>query len=286
MTEAQQLKLATKRSLQKTHISQASGSGADEGTGSIPGVPDVPTDESEEEISWNFTNEEGDDDEGKDGDGYDEGNNGDDGKEGDDDDDEQDDDEAQDDDVEGNDEDDEKEGGDDEDEESFDLILKTPKNNDDEGNGEKNLGTNVGRDEGQDEEDKADELYRDVNINLGRGIQLGDSSSVSSQFVTSMLNPNPDAGMESIFETTSQMDVKEQVKVQVSKISPKIEQTVNEQLEAEVLTRSSNSSKTSYAVATDLSEMELKKILIEKMEGNKSIHRSNKQRNLYKALVE
>nr|GEZ61552.1 hypothetical protein [Tanacetum cinerariifolium] len=80
--------------------------------------------------------------------------------------------------------------------------------------------------------------------------------------------------------------VKEQVKVQISKILPKIEQTVNEQLEAEVLTRSSNSSKTSYDVAADLSEMELKKILIEKMEGNKSIHRSNEQMTLYKALVE
>nr|GEZ52668.1 hypothetical protein [Tanacetum cinerariifolium] len=44
---------------------------------------------------------------------------------------------------------------------------------------------------------------------------------------------------------------------------------VNEQLEDEVLTRSSHSSRTSYAVAADLSEMELKKILIEKMEGNK-----------------
>nr|GFC52321.1 hypothetical protein [Tanacetum cinerariifolium]GFC52361.1 hypothetical protein [Tanacetum cinerariifolium] len=52
--------------------------------------------------------------------------------------------------------------------------------------------------------------------------------------------------------------VKEQVKVQVSKILPKIKQTVNEQLEAEVLTRSSNSSKTSYDIAADLSEMELK----------------------------
>nr|GEX83301.1 hypothetical protein [Tanacetum cinerariifolium] len=80
--------------------------------------------------------------------------------------------------------------------------------------------------------------------------------------------------------------VKQQVKVQVSKILPKIEQTVNEQLETEVLTRLSNSSKTSYAVAVDLSEMELKKILIKKMEGNKSIHRSNEQRNLYKDLVE
>nr|GFC95091.1 hypothetical protein [Tanacetum cinerariifolium] len=43
MTEAQQLKLASKRSLQQTHISQASGSGADKGTSTIPGVPDVPT---------------------------------------------------------------------------------------------------------------------------------------------------------------------------------------------------------------------------------------------------
>nr|GEZ34435.1 hypothetical protein [Tanacetum cinerariifolium] len=51
MTEAQQLKLATKRSLQQTHISQASGFGADEGIGSLPGVPDAPTDEFEDEIS-------------------------------------------------------------------------------------------------------------------------------------------------------------------------------------------------------------------------------------------
>nr|GEZ40465.1 hypothetical protein [Tanacetum cinerariifolium] len=267
-------------------------------------------------------------------------------------------------------------------EESFDPIPKTPEDTDDEGNGEENLGLNVGRKEGHDKEEEEDELHRD------------QSSSVSSQFVTSKLNPALDVGMESIFETTSQMDVKtptsvaplpmstptitsssiatitttqqaptlpitapstllqdlpnfgslfrfdhrlktleanfsefsqtnqfdrtsdrlqdeaqvdndeflktigenmqkiikeqvkEQVKVQVSKILPKIEQTVNDQLEAEVLTRSSNSSKTSYAIATDLSEMELKKILIEKMEGNKSIQRSNEQRNLYKALVE
>nr|GEU61161.1 hypothetical protein [Tanacetum cinerariifolium] len=63
--------------------------------------------------------------------------------------------------------------------------------------------------------------------------------------------------------------IKEQVKVQVFKILPKIEKTVNEQLEAEVLTRLSNSSKTSLARATDLSELELKKILTDKMESNK-----------------
>nr|GEZ52604.1 hypothetical protein [Tanacetum cinerariifolium] len=108
-------------------------------------------------------------------------------------------------------------------EESFDRISKTPENNDDEGNCKEN----VGREEGYDEEEKEDTLYRDVNINQGRGIQTTQevedsyvtltlvnpdgqqqSSSVSSKFVTSMLNPTPDAGMESIFKTTAQMDVR------------------------------------------------------------------------------
>nr|GEW26737.1 hypothetical protein [Tanacetum cinerariifolium] len=44
-----------------------------EGTGSIPGVLDAPTDESKEEISWNSNDEEG-----KDGDGDDDGDEGDD----------------------------------------------------------------------------------------------------------------------------------------------------------------------------------------------------------------
>nr|GFC78813.1 hypothetical protein [Tanacetum cinerariifolium] len=65
--------------------------------------------------------------------------------------------------------------------------------------------------------------------------------------------------------------VKSQVKAQVTRILPRIEESVNVQLEAKVLTRSSHSSRTSYAVAADLSEMELKKILIDKMEGNRSI---------------
>nr|GFB39944.1 hypothetical protein [Tanacetum cinerariifolium] len=50
-----------KRSLQQTHISQARGSGTDEGTGIISGVPDVPTDESDEEISWKSSDEDDDD---------------------------------------------------------------------------------------------------------------------------------------------------------------------------------------------------------------------------------
>ncbi|GKC55185.1 hypothetical protein Tco_1077930 [Tanacetum coccineum] len=51
------------------------------------------------------------------------------------------------------------------------------------------------------------------------------------------------------------------------------------------MTRSSTESKTSLAIAANLSELELKKILIEKMESNKSIHISNEQKNIYKALV-
>ncbi|GKE44775.1 hypothetical protein Tco_1472059 [Tanacetum coccineum] len=80
--------------------------------------------------------------------------------------------------------------------------------------------------------------------------------------------------------------VKEQVKAQVSKILLKFEKTVNEQLEPEVLTRLSNESKTSHAIAANLSKLELKKILIDKMESNKSIHRYDEQKNLYKALVD
>nr|GEY56368.1 hypothetical protein [Tanacetum cinerariifolium] len=58
-------------------------------------------------------------------------------------------------------------------EESFDPIVKTPENSDDEGNNDENLGLNVGSEEGQDTEDDEDELYRDVNINLeGRVLQM------------------------------------------------------------------------------------------------------------------
>nr|GEY36635.1 hypothetical protein [Tanacetum cinerariifolium] len=266
---------------------------------------------------------------------------------------------------------------------------------------EESDGLRISEEEMLHEGEEADELYRDVDTNQGRGLQLSqdindshmtltlvnpdgqqESSSVSSQFVTSMLNPKSDASMESIFTTASSLvaplqtstpimtpstiatittishtpippttipsevlqnlptfdsvfrfedrlksleanfseyiqtnpfaeavsnisgivyqymnqqmteariikeQVKSQVKEQVSWILPRIEQSVNAQLEAEVLTRSSHSSRTSYAVVADLSEMEMKKILIEKMEGNKSIQCSDEQRNLYKALVD
>nr|GFB60690.1 hypothetical protein [Tanacetum cinerariifolium] len=76
---------------------------------------------------------------------------------------------------------------------------------------------------------------------------------------------NIDGNMKKIIKG----QVKNQVKEQVSRILPRIEESVNATLEAKVLTQSSHSSRTSYAIAADLSEMELKKILIEKIEGNK-----------------
>ncbi|GJZ22581.1 hypothetical protein Tco_0559620 [Tanacetum coccineum] len=391
----------------KTHIhnSQPSGLGAHEGTGVKLRVPDVPTYESDDEkISWKSSDEEDYDDVvmSDDADDNDDQN--------DDDTDNEDDDNQNDDNA------DNEKGQDDED--------KEEEWSDDEAYDNENQGANV---EGE-ELDEADELYRDVNVNLdGRDTEMIDaphtivqttqviedthmiitlvnpegqkhSSSVSSGFVSNMLNPSPDIGIDSIFnlntESTSLVDVpvttidetplssvttlppppiplithlqqtpvptpttvpssslhdlpnfavslipsivdtylankmnkavkiavqlqsnrlrdeaqvengdfinklhdnikkiikeqvKEQVKVQVSKILPKIEKTVNEQLKAEVLTHSSNKFKTSHVVAANVSKLELKKILIDKIEKNKSIHRSDKQKNLYKALVD
>nr|GEV16356.1 hypothetical protein [Tanacetum cinerariifolium] len=108
------------------------------------------------------------------------------------------------------------------DEESFDPIPHTPESSEDDGNDEEDQGLKNGEEERLNKEEEADELYRDVNINQGRGIQLSqeikdshvtltpvnpdgqqESSSVSSQFMTSMLNPTSDASVESIFVTAS-----------------------------------------------------------------------------------
>nr|GEW93247.1 hypothetical protein [Tanacetum cinerariifolium] len=86
-------------------------------------------------------------------------------------------------------------------------------------------------------------------------------------------------------DSTMKEIIKEQVKAQVSKIMPQIEKYVTESLGAKVLVRSTNQPQTSYAVAASLSEFKLKKILIDKMETNKSINRSDIPNNLYNALV-
>ncbi|GJV33217.1 hypothetical protein Tco_1393617 [Tanacetum coccineum] len=86
-------------------------------------------------------------------------------------------------------------------------------------------------------------------------------------------------------DSTMKTIIKDQVKAQVSKIMPKIEKYVTESLGAEVLVRSTNQPQMAYAVAASLFEFELKEILIDKMEANKLINRSDNRNNLYNALV-
>ncbi|GKF06510.1 hypothetical protein Tco_0037178, partial [Tanacetum coccineum] len=76
LSETAQLKEATKRSKKDFHISHASGSG----TGTKPGVPDVPKyDSKSEKVSWGDSGEEDDDDEDNSKDESDDDNNDDDG---------------------------------------------------------------------------------------------------------------------------------------------------------------------------------------------------------------
>ncbi|GJT23796.1 hypothetical protein Tco_0893733 [Tanacetum coccineum] len=78
--------------------------------------------------------------------------------------------------------------------------------------------------------------------------------------------------MKEPVDSTMKEIIQEYVQAQVSKIMPKIEKYITESLGAEVLVRSTNQPQTSYAVAASLLEFELKKILIDEMEENKSIN--------------
>ncbi|GKB80947.1 hypothetical protein Tco_0947842, partial [Tanacetum coccineum] len=190
LTQAEQMKLAIEISKTHTHSSHVNGSGADEGTGVIPGVPDVPTYNSDEEqISWKSSFDEDNDAESEnDDDDDDDDNQDDDGQEYD-----VQNDENQNDD---NEQTDSNNDGDDfvhpkfsthdeEDKEevSFDPRVQTPshvESTDDDDSDEEIQGANV---EGEEldkeetnEEDEANELYRDVNVNLeGRDTEMTDA---------------------------------------------------------------------------------------------------------------
>ncbi|GJV55837.1 hypothetical protein Tco_1456842 [Tanacetum coccineum] len=64
-----------------------------------------------------------------------------------------------------------------------------------------------------------------------------------------------------------------------------IEKNVTESLETAVLARSSSQPKSTYEAASSLSKFELTKILIDKMEKNKSYDKADYKRELYDALV-
>nr|GFC99801.1 hypothetical protein [Tanacetum cinerariifolium] len=91
-----------------------------------------------------------------------------------------------------------------------------------------------------------------------------------------MFSPTPDAGIDSLFESTHRVHAPvSTIVVPLLVTAPTLPSPFIPIM-----------SQTSYSMVVDLFELELKKILIEKIESNKSIHRSDEQRNLYKALVD
>nr|GFA90698.1 hypothetical protein [Tanacetum cinerariifolium] len=294
-------------SAHETHISQQSGSGIGEGTGSKPGVPDVPSDDSEEELSWkssddeevgsqeegNESNDDSDDESDKDSEETVKSGAG---KDGDDDDDEDDDDD---------DEEEETAKADEELKETGEAQIPPPTIPSIILENLPTFNSAFRFEERLRLLETSFNEYRQTNQVAGAVSAIPD---IVHQYMDQQMK---EAVQEAVQKQTDQHQdtlqrendeflrnidenmknvlkglVKTQVKEQVSRILPRVEESVNATLEAEVLTRSSHSSRTSYAVAADLSKMELKKILIEKMEGNRSIQRSDEQRNLYKALVE
>ncbi|GJZ05819.1 hypothetical protein Tco_0539612 [Tanacetum coccineum] len=205
LTEAEQLKIIIKRSRQETHSSHASGSGADEGTGVTPGVP------RRHLISKNDVNETKQDDEDDD----------------DHDDDEkvQDNDEHEVDETAQEDDDAKQTESDDDGDDFFHLKLTTHddeiiheedtddndssiSSSDEENSDNEVEGTNVegakSDEEATYEEDQGTEAVEDTKTDLdGRDevmtdVILPQSSSVSSGFVSNMLNPNQDTDVDDI----------------------------------------------------------------------------------------
>ncbi|GJR18369.1 hypothetical protein Tco_0966896 [Tanacetum coccineum] len=125
------------------------------------------------------------------------------------------------------------------------------------------------------------------------GSKLKEAVDVASQLKSDRILEEAQAENEEFFNKVDENmmkiikdQVNAQVKKKIDKILLRIEKLVNEQLESEVLIRSSNEAKTSHAVAANLSELELKNTLIDKMKSNKSINKSDEYKNLYKAFVD
>ncbi|GJT75491.1 hypothetical protein Tco_1042216, partial [Tanacetum coccineum] len=135
-------------------------------------------------------------------------------------------------------------------------------------------------------------------VNEYLGSKMKEAVDVAIQLKSNKLREEAQAENQEFLnslDSNMQKIIKDQVKTQTSKIKSKVEKYVTESLGAEVLIRSTNQPQTSYGIASSLSELELKRILMDKMEENKSIDRSDEnksidrsdvQKNLYNALVE
>ncbi|GJY27142.1 hypothetical protein Tco_0401868 [Tanacetum coccineum] len=257
LTEAEQIKLATKTSKTQFHISHISGSGdgvdiqskvhdeqqqkvtgINEGAGVTPEVFDVPKYDSEiEEESWTFIQDDEDVEEESD-----------------------------------RNDDSEETKSDNNGDDLTHPNLSTYKADEEEEEEEK-LDDEEDK-EGEQEEEEDDDLYRDLNINLKRSdAKMTDAQAYqdtvsalesemskfrqTSQFAeaVSLILGIVDTYLASKIKEVVDIDstmkeiIKEHVQSQVSKIMPKIEMYVTESLGAEVLVRSTNQPQTSYVVA-------------------------------------
>nr|GFB04564.1 hypothetical protein [Tanacetum cinerariifolium] len=224
-------------------------------------------------------------------------------------------------------------------EESFDLIPRTPEDNEDDDNNKEDQGLRIGEEERMQEEEDV-ELYCDSDAQ--------QESSSTSSFMTNLLNPITDPGMESIFMTGSttitlipspqstmtpsiistftsasqlptpptqipSLDlqslptfvsvfrfedrvkslednfsnipgiVNQYMYQQMPKAIREAVQTQTNRLQDSIQRENDEFLKT---INENMKKIIKEQILIDKIEGNKSIQRSDEQRNLYKALVE
>ncbi|GJY95698.1 hypothetical protein Tco_0512059, partial [Tanacetum coccineum] len=97
-----------------------------------------------------------------------------------------------------------------------------------------------------------------------------------------------------IIEKSMKKIIKDEVKIQLSQILPKeisdfatpvIQSTINKSLENVVLAKSSSQPQSTYEAAASLTEFEVKKILLDKLEKSKSNRAAKQHRDLYDALV-
>nr|GEY98004.1 hypothetical protein [Tanacetum cinerariifolium] len=278
-TEAEQLKIVLRRSRKEMHISQHSGSSTDEG------------------IDVDVQGKGRDDDEGKKNDESDDGK---------DDDDNNDDEEetakidkpedtesGEDDEETQSDGESEKEETREEEEESFDPIPRTLKDSKDDGNSEEDQGLRGrGQQGSQDIEDSH------VTLTLVKPDGVESIFTTASSLIEPLKTPTPIMTPSTIAIITISSDApipSTTIPSEVLQNLPTFDLVFRfedrvKSLEVNFLefmqTNQFAKAVSNIPVAADLTEMELKKILIEKMEGNKSIQRSEEQRNLYKALVD
>nr|GEX05409.1 hypothetical protein [Tanacetum cinerariifolium] len=103
------------------------------------------------------------------------------------------------------------------DKESFDHIPQIPKNTNDEGNGDEDLGLNISGEEGHIEEEEKDELYRDW---------MNEAVKVAVQIQSDRLRDEAQRENEEFLKTVDenmQKIIKEQVKEQVKDEEPSAE---------------------------------------------------------------